>query len=191
MQNLELIELVIAEDEIAGVDAISLVESPAIEENFVALKNHKVAFKTIDEDKKIVVGLALIPEKPIYRKDGDKEYNIYFSKDTVRKAAELYLQNQKTNNATLEHENKAPGVSVVESWIVENPEKDKTAIYGLNAKKGSWAVVMRVNNDKIWSDVKAGTYKGLSIEGFFSDKRDVTKEQELIEKIKDLLHAAE
>ncbi len=66
MQNLELIELVIAEDEIAGVDAISLVESPAIEENFVALKNHKVAFKTIDEDKKIVVGLALIPEKPIF-----------------------------------------------------------------------------------------------------------------------------
>lgn len=191
MENLELIELVIAEDEIAGVDAISLVESPAIEENFVALKNHKVAFKTIDEDKKIVVGLALIPEKPIYRKDGDKEYNIYFSKDTVRKAAELYLQNQNTNNATLEHENKAPGVSVVESWIVENPEKDKTAIYGLNAKKGSWAVVMRVNNDKIWSDVKAGTYKGLSIEGFFSDKRDVTKEQSLIEKIKDLLHAAE
>ena len=163
--EMNLIELVIDEDnDEVGVDAISLVESPAIEENFVALNNHKVEFKTIDEDKKIVVGLALVPEKAIYRRDGDKEYHIFFSKETVRKAAEMYLQKHNSNNATLEHQTKASGVSVVESWIVEDPKRDKTAMYGLNAVKGAWAVVMRITNDEIWKDVKAGTYKGLSIE---------------------------
>ena len=176
--EMNLIELVIDEDnDEVGVDAISLVESPAIEENFVALNNHKVEFKTIDEDKKIVVGLALVPEKAIYRRDGDKEYHIFFSKETVRKAAEMYLQKHNSNNATLEHQTKAPGVSVVESWIVEDPKRDKTAMYGLNAVKGAWAVVMRITNDEIWKDVKAGTYKGLSIEGFFAEKMERPKDK--------------
>ncbi len=175
---MNIIELILDEnDELNGVDAISLVEYPAIEENFVALKNHKIEFKSIDEDKRIVVGLALIPNKPIYRRNGDKEFYIFFSKDTVRRSAELYLKNHNNNNATLEHKLKAEGVSVVESWIVENPEKDKTSLYGLNAVEGSWAVVMKIYNDEVWKDVKAGTYKGLSIEGYFADKLEMPKDK--------------
>jgi hypothetical protein len=198
---MDIVELIISDDEKAtGVDAISLVEFPAIEENFVALKDHKIEFKAIDEEKKIVVGLALIPNKPIYRRNEDREYYIYFSRDTVRKTAELYLKNHHNNNATLEHSLKASGVSVVESWIVEDPEKDKTALYGLNATQGCWAVVMRISNDDIWQEVKKGTYKGLSVEGYFADKmerpqdsvgmsetnQDVSKDQELINKLKAL-----
>ena len=180
---MDVIELVIDDnDELNGVEAISLVENPAIEENFVALKNHKIEFKAIDEDKRIVVGLALIPNKPIYRRSGDKEYYTFFSKETVRKSAELYLKNQNNNNATLEHELKASGVSVVESWIVENVEKDKTSLYGLNAVEGAWAVVMKIYNDEIWQDVKKGTYKGLSIEGYFANKLERPNE-----KVKDEL----
>jgi len=195
--ELDLRELILDEtDEEFGVEAISLVESPAIEENFVALKNQVIHFKTIDAEKRIVVGLALIPEKPIYRRDKDDEYYIFFSKETVRKTAELYLKNHNNNNATLEHKIKANGVSVVESWIVEDVEKDKTALYGLNAVKGSWAVVMRITNDDIWEDVKKGTYKGLSIEGYFSDKKvvpkDISKEEMeadiLLNKIKNILN---
>jgi hypothetical protein len=195
--ELDLRELILDEtDEEFGVEAISLVESPAIEENFVALKNQVIHFKTIDAEKRIVVGLALIPEKPIYRRDKDDEYYIFFSKETVRKTAELYLKNHNNNNATLEHKIKANGVSVVESWIVEDIEKDKTALYGLNAVKGSWAVVMRITNDDIWEDVKKGTYKGLSIEGYFSDKKvvpkDISKEEMeadiLLSKIKNILN---
>ena len=195
--ELDLRELILDEtDEEFGVEAISLVESPAIEENFVALKNQVIHFKTIDAEKRIVVGLALIPEKPIYRRDKDDEYYIFFSKETVRKTAELYLKNHNNNNATLEHKIKANGVSVVESWIVEDVEKDKTALYGLNAVKGSWAVVMRITNDDIWEDVKKGTYKGLSIEGYFSDKKvapkDISKEEMeadiLLSKIKNILN---
>jgi hypothetical protein len=174
---MKMIELIIDNEDAIGVEAISLVENPAIEENFVALKNQKLEFKTIDKDKRIVVGLALIPNKPIYRRSGEDEYYIFFSKDTVRKAAELYLKNHNSNNATLEHDLKVEGVSVVESWIVDEPEKDKTALYGLNATKGCWAVVMRIENEDVWNEVKKGTYKGLSIEGYFADKLERPKEE--------------
>ena len=117
-KDLDIIELFINEEnENSGVEAISLVESPAIEENFVALSKHDVKFKAIDNDKRIVVGLALVPDKEIYRRRGDYEYYIKFSKDTVRKASELYLKRLKNNNTTLEHESLTSGVSVIESWV--------------------------------------------------------------------------
>jgi len=191
MKDLDTIELFIDETkEDDGIEAISLVESPAIEENFVALSKHKVEFKTVDSDKRIIVGLALVPDKLIYRRRGDYEYNIVFSKDTVRKASELYLKRLKLNNATLEHNDQmTTGVSVIESWIVENPEKDKTALYGLNAVEGAWAVTMKIDNEEVWEDVKQGKYLGLSIEGMFSDNVDVEEIEasEVLEELKKLL----
>jgi len=191
MKDLDTIELFIDETkEDDGIEAISLVEYPAIEENFVALSKHKVEFKTIDSDKRIIVGLALVPDKLIYRRREDYEYNIVFSKDTVRKASELYLKRLKLNNATLEHDNQmTTGVSVIESWIVEDPQKDKTALYGLNAVEGAWAVTMKIDNDDVWEDVKQGKYLGLSIEGMFSDNVDVEEIEasEVLEELKKLL----
>lgn len=178
---LPLIELVIDENESTdGIEAISLVHTPAIEENFVALSKQKVELKTLDEEKRIVVSLALIPDKEIYRRNSKgEEYNIVFSKDTVRKASELYFKNLNNNNATLEHEEKTDGVSVIESWIVEDVEKDKTAIYELNAVEGAWAVIMKIDNDEVWADIKEGKYLGLSIEGRFSEKEAELSEVEL------------
>jgi len=192
MNELETFELFIDEArEEDGIEAISLVEFPAIEENFVALSKHKVEFKTVDSEKRVIVGLALVPDKPIYRRSGDKEYNIIFSKETVRKASELYLKRLKLNNATLEHdEQMTSGVSVIESWIVEDPSKDKTALYGLNAVEGAWAVTMKIDNDEVWEDVKSGKYLGLSIEGMFSDRAEDIEEveaNEILDQIKDML----
>lgn len=192
MKDLDTIELFIDETkEDDGIEAISLVEFPAIEENFVALSKHKVEFKTVDSEKRIIVGLALVPDKPIYRRRGDYEYNIVFSKETVRKASELYLKRLKLNNATLEHDDQmTSGVSVIESWIVENPEKDKTDLYGLNAVEGAWAVTMKIDNDEVWEDVKQGKYLGLSIEGMFSDNVEDVEEVEafnVLNEIKKLL----
>ena len=121
---MDTIELIIDEQMAEeGINAISLVEFPAIEENFVALSKdqHKVEFKTLNEEKRIIVGLALVPEKLIYRRKGDYEYNITFSKETVRKASELYLKRLKNNNTTLEHAEFTGGVSVIDiSSIKEN-----------------------------------------------------------------------
>ena len=187
-KELDLIELFIDEEkELDGIEAISLVEFPAIEENFVALSKHKVEFKAIDEERRVVIGLALIPDKKIYRRDKEYEYNIMFSKDTVRKASELYLKNQKQNNTTLEHESLTSGVSVIESWIVEDVNKDKSSLYGLNATVGAWVVTMKIYNDAVWEDVKTGKYLGLSIEGIFSDRQELSENEKKINALKKLL----
>lgn len=174
MDNLDTIELLIDEEnDKPGVFAISLVDAPAIESNFVALNSHKVEMKVVDEEKRIVLGLALIPDKKIYRNNKGYEYNITFSKDTVRKASELYLSNLRPNNTTVDHQMLVDGVSLSETWIVEDIEKDKTSLYGIDAPIGSWAIAMKVNNDAVWNKVKAGEYLGFSIEGVFDEKMKV------------------
>lgn len=170
---MDIIELIIDEnDEFSGIDAISIVEAPAIEENFVALSDQKeFKFAEVDKDQQILIGPILIPNKPIYRREGDKEYYIYFTKETVRKAAELFLMKGKQHNSTYEHFEKLNGLTVVESWIVDDSEKDKSAIHGMNLPVGTWAGTIKVNNKQIWDDyVKTGKVKGFSIEGYFSEK---------------------
>jgi hypothetical protein len=195
MKNLDTIELFIDDTaENDGIEALSLVKFPATEENWVALNNHRIEFKSIDDEKRIIIGLALVPDKLIYRKNGDYEYNIKFSKETVKKAGQLYLKKLNNNNATLEHKTEVDGVSVVESWIVENPKMDKSAIYNLNATEGSWAVIMSIENDKVWQEIKDGTYLGISVEGYFSDEQKLSaqsEEDKLIDKIKSIITNAE
>lgn len=189
---MRIVELIIDEKEdLSGVEAISVVEFPAIEENFIAL-NQQLQLAKVDEEKRILMGAALIPNKNIYRRNGEDEYYIFFSDATVKKASELFLMNSNQNNATLEHQKKVNDLSVVESWIVEDTEMDKSKKYGLNAPVGSWMVSMKVNNDTIWNDfVKTGKVKGFSIEGYFADKLEMSlqkeQEDELITKIKEII----
>ncbi len=169
---MDIIELFIDEsDEFSGIQAISVVENPAIEEDFIALKNQELKLAEVDKEKKILMGAALIPNKPIYRKTKDKDYYIYFSRKTVKKASELFLMRGNQNKSTLEHQLPLQGLSVVESWIVEDEKFDKTRKYDLNAPIGTWMVSVKVNNDEVWNDfVKTGKVKGFSIEGYFADK---------------------
>ena len=123
------------------------------------------------------MGALLIPNKPIYRRNGEDEYYIYFSKDTVLKASQMYLMQGKQNNSTLEHQYQINGLSLVESWIVEDKVHDKSVKYGMDLPLGTWVGAVKVNNDKIWSEfVKTGKVKGFSIEGYFADKMERPKE---------------
>ena len=193
-----IVELIIDEkDETSGIDAVSVVESPAIESDFIALKKHEIELKEVDAEKRILMGAALIPNKQIYRKnDKNEEYYIYFSEETVRKASELFFMNSNQNNATLEHKQKLDGMSVVESWIVEGAH-DKSMNYGFNFPKGTWVISMKVNNDEIWDKVKLGEVKGFSIEGYFADKYEMSlkgedmEEKAMVEKIKELITKSE
>jgi hypothetical protein len=193
MAKVEIIELLIDETKLeAGINAVSVVESPAIEENFIALKKHEVELKEVDAEKRILMGAALVPNKQIYRRNKDKEFYIYFSEDTVRKASELFLMRANQNNATLEHERKMlDGMSVVESWIIEDEKQDKSAKYGFNLPKGTWMISMKVNNDEIWQKVKDGEVKGFSIEGHFVDQYEMSlqqnEEDEIIAFLKEIL----
>jgi len=172
---MRLIELIIDEDmELSGIDAISIVESPAIEEDFIALKTEQKEYKfaEVDKEKKIIMGAMLVPDKPIYRNDDKEgEYYIYFSKDTIRRCMEMFFQNGNQSNATFEHMEAITGLTMVESWIVEDTEKDKSKLYELNVPVGTWMGTIKVANDVIWNDfIKTGKVKGFSIEGYFADK---------------------
>ena len=185
---MRIVELILDEESELGIEAISVVESPAIEEDFIALKSQEFKLAEVDKERRILMGALLIPNKPIYRRNGEDEYYIYFSKDTVLKASQMYLMNSKQNNSTLEHKYEVEGLSLVESWIVEDKVHDKSVKFGMDLPLGSWVGSVKVNNDTIWNEfVKTGKVKGFSIEGYFADKMERPKDQ----TIKDELAAIE
>jgi hypothetical protein len=193
---MRVIELILDESEaLNGIEAISIVSQPAIESDFIALtaQQAEVKLKAVDEEKRILMGAALIPNKMIYRKDDatQDEYYVYFNASTVRRASQLFLERGNQNSTTIEHQAKLTGLSVIESWIVEG-EQDKSRIYGLSAPIGTWMVSIKVNNENVWQEfVKTGMVKGFSIEGYFSEKAELaktlTKEQIIINQIKELI----
>ena len=181
---MRIVELILDEESELGIEAISVVESPAIEEDFVALKSQEFKLAEIDGERRILMGALLIPNKPIYRRNGEDEYYIYFSKDTVLKASQMYLMNSKQNNSTLEHQHQLEGLSLVESWIVEDKVHDKSVKYGMDLPLGSWVGSVKVNNDQIWNEfVKTGKVKGFSIEGYFADKMERPNDQTIKDEL--------
>jgi len=178
-----IVELVINDDsQELAIDAISLVSSPAIEQDFVFFGKEKnnLTFAKVDEEKRMLVSPALIPNKQIFRYDPntDSEYYVYFSPETVKKSSELYLKHNNHHKATYEHNERVSGVLTTESWIIEDPKMDKSRLYGYNLPKGTWMVSMKINNSDLWNKIKAGELKGLSIEGYFTDKMEKMSEKE-------------
>ena len=171
---MQIIELIIDEtEEVSGIEAISIVSAPAINEGFIALKNEaQVRLAEVDKEKRLLIGAALIPDKTIYRKTGDEEFYIYFSKATVAKASQMYLQAGNQGQATLEHASeKLEGMNIVESWLIEDEVHDKSRKYGLNLPLGTWMITMKVDNDEMWNNyVKKNLVSGFSIEGYFIDR---------------------
>ena len=192
----KIVELVISdESEELTIDAISLVTSPAIEQDFVFFGKDKnnLTLAKIDEEKRMLVSPALIPNKQIFRYDPntDSNYYVYFSKETVRQASELYLKHNNHHKATYQHEDRVSGVLTIESWIKEG-EQDKSKLYGFDLPDGTWFVKMKIENDEMWSKIKDGELKGLSIEGYFINKMEKMGKQqfsneEIREAIKELL----
>jgi|TARA_R100000479_G_C6380334_1_gene200786 hypothetical protein len=170
----KITELIISEDnKDLAIDAISLVTDPAIEVDFVFFNKSKnnLTLAKVDEEKRMLVSPALIPNKQIYRYDAEKDqdYYVFFSKDTVRQASEMYLRYNNHHKATYQHESKVTGVTTIESWIKEG-DQDKSNLYGFDLPIGTWFVKMKIDNDEMWSKIKGGELKGLSIEGYFVDK---------------------
>lgn len=167
-------EVVFDRNKNKGVYGISLVENPAMEGNFIALsKEAKIEFKTVNEDKQLLIGLVLEPNKPIYRNQGGEEFNIIFTEDVVTKLAHNFQEKGFQNNSTLEHQDdlQLKDVTFAESWIVEDVLKDKQANYGLSYPKGSWLVMMKIHNKDMWDGfIKTGIVKGFSVDALVNLK---------------------
>ena len=122
---MKMIDIILEEDEAIGVEEISVVENPAIEADFIALNNKEIKLAEINKQKRLLMGALLIPQKPIYRRNGEEEYYIFFSKKKVARASQMQLQNGNQSNSTLEHGEQLKELTLVESWSVEDKEKDK------------------------------------------------------------------
>jgi hypothetical protein len=190
---MKLIELILDDEDAIGVEAISVVENPAIESDFIALNKQTIQLAEINKEKRLLMGALLIPNKPIPRNgEGNEVYYIFFSKDTISKASQMYLQNGNQSNSTLEHKDELKGLTLVESWIVEDKDKDKTALYGINVPVGTWMGSVKCDNDEVYQMAKEGKVKGFSIEGYFADKiekpkAELSAQNKVLNELKELL----
>ena len=154
-----------------GVYAISLVENPAIEVDFIALsKQETIQMASVDEEKRLLISPVLIPDKAILRVDDfGNPYNIVFPAETIRQAQQNFYKQGYQSNSTLEHDQsmKLSDVTFVESWIIEDEVHDKSVKYGFNLPVGTWMSIMKVDSDEVWAKVKSGEVKGFSIDGVF------------------------
>jgi|TARA_B110000908_G_scaffold17449_1_gene19612 hypothetical protein len=192
---MKIYEMLLGEDDLLGVNAVSLVNTPAIMSDWVALGDQKpILLAEVSKDKQVLLGAALIPDKPIFRKgeNGAEDFYIYFSKETIAKTAQNFFKNNNQNNATLEHDVKLAGMTIFESWIVEDSKLDKSAKYGLNLPEGTWAISMKVDDQDVWDNyIKNDKVFGFSIEGQFSNalrrESDMNFSDEVLDKTLDMI----
>jgi len=168
MEKRKVVKCVIDEEGRLGITAMGLVDNPAIEENWIALS--KMQLSKIDEERKMLYGPALIPDKEILRYDDKGEpYYVYFEKATVEALAHQFLKKNLQHTTNLQHEQPVMGVTVVESWLKEGPH-DKSIQLGLpELPDGTWFIGTKVDDESVWADVKKGKVNGYSIEGFFNE----------------------
>ena len=165
-------------------EAISMVTEPAIESDFVFLSKDKAivkeAFST--DEKHMVYGAVLRPDFPIYRNDGENEYYLEFTSESIERMARDYMMNYRQGNVTIQHEEYANEVFMVESWIKQDMDKDKSVSVGLDKSLpiGTWFCGFYVNNNDIWERIKSGELKGFSVEAMIDleDFAKVKKEDE-------------
>lgn len=160
------------------VYAISLVECPAIESNFVYLSEEKPIQVCLEQDEKhMVFGAVLIPDKPIYRYNQEEEYYLRFPKETIEVLAHDYLQNDNIYSFTQQHKENADGVSIIESWV-KTSNNDKSVDLGIDAPIGTWFVGAKIDNEEIWQGIKDGSMRGFSVESFLNFDEIMMNKQE-------------
>ena len=167
--------------------AVSLVDEPAIEENFMYFKKEegeKLEVALESNEKHLVAGAVLVPDRPIYRNNGEEEFYIEFSREAIEKMSQDFLKDFRQHNATVQHEEEAPEVYMVESWLKADMDRDKSVALGLNPNlpEGTWFAVFRVNNVDVWERIKTGELRGFSVESLISlEEVDFSKVEQPVE----------
>jgi hypothetical protein len=184
MEKFPLINMTIDDHEETGVDFIALVDTPAIEREWMAFNAQvpKLEFKVDNEEQRLIMGAIMVADLPIYRRDENiGEYYVRFDADTIKKIVHRYFKNGYTSNVNLDHADKAEGVYLVESFIID--ERKRTPEGFAKLPNGSWFGTMKVENDDVWAKVKDGTFRGFSIEGIFTDKSEKELDKKLIDEV--------
>lgn len=168
-----------------GIQKMSLVEYPAVEDNFLKFEDEKQLKFSIDEDKRIVFGVALRANFPIYRCDYKGEYYVVFSPDVIRDLYEKFMIDGRFNLINLDHSKDTNGVHLIQSFI--KSVKDGITPVGFeHIADGSWFVAYKIDNEDVWRSVKEGKFNGFSVEGFFNLEESVEEKSDF-EKLLDAL----
>lgn len=192
--NLPVYALEISEDlnDESAVDFVALVDKPAIQKNFLMFKEQPMRFAIQSEDKQIVSGPLMLADTPIYRNDNNGEYYVTFSPATIEAIAQKFFKKGYQSNVNLMHDGnqEVPNVTMFESWIVD-PSRGISAMKGFeDAPAGSWFGSFKVDNPEVWAKIKAGDFKGFSVEGMFNYKKQekaIQVAEEMMSKIIEIL----
>ena len=143
----------------------------------------------MNDDKMEITGAAMVPDKLIIRRDAlGREFYVYFSKETIKTLSQKFLKDRMTNSVNIEHtDTKADETYVVESWLVSDENMDKSKSLGLNYPEGTWVITMKTDSPKVWAEIKDGQYEGFSVEGYFTEKLVMSKDDLLVEGIKQIV----
>ena len=203
MEKLPLYKMFIADD-IEGeeeVDFVALVESPAIQRNFLAFADHsedqvtnKLTFAVQDEEQRIVSGPLMIADLPIYRKDEEGEYYVLFTAQEIKKIVQRFFKKGYQAKVNIEHGKQAEGVYMFESYIIDKERGVNPPTGFEDVADGSWFGSFKVENEKLWGEVKAGTFKGFSVEGLFRYEKAgviMQKEEQIMSQIFKILSQIE
>lgn len=176
---------------LSPISTVSLVNSPAIEVEFVALNKQEVKLAEVNDEKRVVTGPLLIPDKLIPRIDENgEEYDILFTTDTIEKLSRLYLKEAKLSSVNMEHDAPVKDVYCIESWI-KTSEVDKSVALGFDQPIGTWFVTFKVDNENVWDEIKLSkSIHGFSIEAeLLHTQIEMTSEDDLtLEEIKRMLN---
>lgn len=172
------------DDTDSEVFAVSLVEFPAIERNWVAFSKQEEIKFALNEDQQILTGPALIPNMQIYRNQGGREFNVFLNEDTIREAQMRFAKRNRQSNTTFQHEHPLEGNTVFESYIIKS-EDHAIAVGFPDLPVGTWMLSMHVESTEFWNEqVKTGKVKGFSIEAFF----DMKPKQEKMSKFNQMIN---
>lgn len=170
----------------SDIYAVSLVEDEAVESGFIALSKQKqpMNFKIQNEEKRMLYGVALRANFPIYRCYGDEEFYLTFDKNAIERLVNKFMSNYGQRNFTIDHMEPAEGIVITESWLVKDTENDKSNALGLeNVSEGSWIIGCKINNDEIWQSIREGRWHGFSIESWV-DMEEIEEFKKINKKIK-------
>lgn len=182
---MKVIELLLEDIKNIGVYGFGLVSDPANMSSFVKLNKHKVEFKVVNEEKRLLMGVALIPNQKIYRNEfaEEGECEVYFSAETIKEISHRFQKAGSQNNTTLEHAVELEKNTVVETWIKEHDVHDKSVMHNIDTPVGSWIISMKVEDDTAWESAKNGLITGFSIEGLFPEYKVENSVDELYQSI--------
>ena len=173
-------------DEDCGMVRISMVDFPAVMANWQTFAGQQPQrFSIADEDQRLIRGVIMRADFPIYRRDASGEYYLIFRAETIREMAEKYLAENRQNRVDLMHEgDEVRGVQMVQ-WFIKDTEKGVAPAGYDDVADGSLFAEFHVTDDGIWAAVKEGTFKGFSLEGFFDVAPD-TRQQDIDEIVEEL-----